>query len=81
MKNIQSLDNSSKEDQDNSGLSLKQMIGSVMASFLGVQSSEKRKRDFQRGNAKQFIIVGAGMTLVWYGAIYLVVSIILSFLA
>jgi K+-sensing histidine kinase KdpD len=51
---------------------------SVLASFFGVQSSEKRDRDFKRGNVKMFIIVGILMTVVWYGVIAAVVSVVLD---
>ena len=59
-------------------LTLFQMIGSVLASFFGVQSSKNRERDFKRGKASQFIIVGILMTVVWYGCIYLLVNIVLD---
>jgi hypothetical protein len=59
-------------------LTVLQIIGSILASFYGVQSSKNRKRDFQSGKAKQFIIAGVVMTAVWYLAIYLVVSIVLK---
>lgn len=65
-------------NNDDKGLTFWQMIGSVMASFIGVQSSEKRERDFKRGKAKQFIMVGILMTVVWYGAIYFVVNVLLA---
>ena len=53
-----------------------QMVGSVMASFYGVQNSKNRKRDFQHGKASHFIAVGILMTAVWYGAIALVVHFV-----
>ena len=59
-------------------LSFFQMVSSVMASFIGVQSSENRERDFSRGKASQFIKVGILMTIVWYGAIYFLVNTILE---
>ena len=55
-----------------------QMAGSVLASFFGVQSSKNRERDFKRGKASQFIMIGILMTVVWYGCIYLLVNIILD---
>lgn len=51
---------------------------SVLASFFGVQSAEKRDRDFKRGNVKMFIFVGILMTVVWYGVIAAVVSTVLE---
>ena len=58
-------------------LSMPQVFGSVLASFYGVQSSKNRKRDFQSGKAKHFIIAGIIMTGAWYFTIYLVVSLVL----
>jgi hypothetical protein len=54
-----------------------QMVHSVAASFFGVQSSENRERDFKRGNAKHFIAVAILMTVIWYGAIALLVHFVL----
>ena len=58
-------------------LSICNMAGSVLASFFGVQSSKNRERDFKRGKIKHFIMVGVLMTIVWYGAIYLIVGAII----
>jgi hypothetical protein len=55
-----------------------QMVGSILASFFGVQSSKNRTRDFTYGKARNFIMVGILMTVVWYGAIYGVVKLLLS---
>ena len=58
-------------------LSLPQVFGSILASFYGVQSSKNRKRDFQSGKAKHFIVAGIIMTVAWYFTIYLIVSLVL----
>lgn len=58
-------------------VSILQVVGSILASFYGVQSSKNRQRDFQSGKAKTFIAVGIVMTAVWYLAIYLVVTVVL----
>ena len=55
-----------------------QMVGSVLASFFGVQSAKNKERDFKRGKASQFIAVGILMTAIWYGAIYWLVNVILT---
>lgn len=55
-----------------------QMVGSILASFFGVQSHENRERDFTHGKAKYFILVGILMTIVWYGSIRLVVYLVLD---
>lgn len=54
-----------------------QMVGSILASFFGVQNSKNWKRDFQHGKARSFFLVGVLMTVVWYGAISLVVHFVL----
>lgn len=65
-------------ENDEKQLSFFQMAGSVLASFFGVQSSKNRNRDFKYGKARNFILVGIFMTIVWYGAIYGVVRLLLS---
>ena len=48
-------------------LSFLQVLGSVMSSFLGVQKNATRERDFKRGRARDFILVGVlliGVVLV-----------------
>lgn len=65
-------------DRDDKPVSLFQVVGSVLASFFGVQSSKNRARDFNRGKAHVFISVGIVMTIVWYGSIYLLVNVVLN---
>jgi hypothetical protein len=64
-------------DQAQPNPSFFQMVFSIMASFFGVQSSKRRERDFMSGKARQFFAVGLLMTVVWYGAIALVVKFVL----
>lgn len=54
-----------------------QEIGSVLASFFGVQSSKNRERDFTGGNAKRFVILGLLMTAAFVFAVMLVVKLVL----
>ncbi len=59
--------------------SLIDVLKSVLASFFGVQSDEKRKRDFQQGSPTQFIIVGLVLTVLFIvGMIFLVKFILAS---
>jgi hypothetical protein len=55
-----------------------QMVGSVLASFFGVQSAKNRERDFAHGKARTFILIGILMTIAWYGTISLVVHFVLK---
>jgi len=56
------------------------MFGSAFAAMIGVQSKEKRERDFAKGKASRFIIVGvvltAGFVLTMAGVVTLVLSLI-----
>ncbi|MEJ2116061.1 MAG: DUF2970 domain-containing protein [Gammaproteobacteria bacterium] len=58
--------------------SLIDVIKSVLASFFGVQSDEKRKRDFQHGSPAQFIIVGLVLTVLFIVGIIFLVKLILA---
>lgn len=69
---------SQDHDKPRESLTFLQMVGSILASFFGVQSSQNRDRDFALGKAKPFIMVGILMTAVWYGVIYLVVQLVLK---
>jgi len=70
--------NQPNDDENAKSPTFLQMVGSVMASFFGVQNDERRERDFKYGKYKHFIAVGILMTAVWYGAIYMVVSVVLA---
>lgn len=45
------------------GLSLMQVVGSVLAAFFGVQSRQNKVRDFTQGNPRHFIVAGILLTL------------------
>ena len=59
-------------------LGLLQVLASVLASFLGVQSNEKRERDFTQGRARDFIIVGLVLTLLFILLVWGVVKLVMS---
>ncbi len=59
-------------------LGLLQVIGSVLAAGLGVQSSRNRERDFQQGRAGIFIVAGLIFTALFIGGVYTVVSVVLA---
>lgn len=54
-----------------------QELGSVLASFFGVQSSKNRKRDFTAGSPRRFILLGIGFTLVFILTVIGVVRLVL----
>ena len=54
-----------------------QVISSVFAAGLGVQSSRNRERDFKQGRAGVFIAAGIVFTLLFIGAVFTVVQLVL----
>ena len=54
------------------------IVKSVFAAGLGVQSSKNRDRDFKQGNAKAFFIAGLVFTIIFIGSVYGVVQMVLA---
>ena len=65
-------------DEELPPLTLWQMIGSALSAAIGVQSSKNRERDFARGKASHFIIIGVGFTAIFVVLMALLVRFILS---
>lgn len=55
-----------------------QVITSVFAAALGVQSSRNRERDFKQGRAGVFIAAGIVFTLLFIGLVITVVHLVLE---
>lgn len=55
-----------------------QVVGSVFAAGLGVQSSKNRERDFKQGRAGVFIVAGLLFTAFFIGSVYTVVTVVLG---
>ncbi|MEZ5595508.1 MAG: DUF2970 domain-containing protein [Pseudomonadales bacterium] len=70
-------DETDKPD-DKPPLTFWQMLGSTVSAALGVQSSANRERDFSRGKASHFILMGIGFTVVFVLLVALVVKVVLS---
>lgn len=68
---------SNPDPDNNKPLSLREVVGSIMAALLGVQSSRNYARDFSRGTAGQYIVVGVIATILLVLLIYLAVKMIL----
>ena len=54
-----------------------QVLGSVLASFVGVQKNVTRERDFKRGRPRDFIFVGLLLTMVFVLAVWGVVQLVM----
>lgn len=63
---------------DDRPLSLREVVGSIMAALLGVQSSRNHERDFRRGSARQYIVVGLIATVIFVLVVYAAVRLILG---
>jgi hypothetical protein len=67
----------SRKDEDR--LSFMQLLQSVLAALLGVQSESARTRDFSKGRPLHFIIIGVAATvllvLIFAGIVRLVLSV------
>lgn len=59
-------------------LGLRELLGSLVAAAIGVQSQRNRERDFARGTASQFIVAGIVATLLFVllvcGAVRLILA-------
>ena len=77
------------EDHDNSAthpdnlevqenLTLAQMFGSALAAMVGVQTKEKRERDFAKGKASHFIIVGVVLTALFVLTMAGIVTLVMN---
>ncbi|TWC35617.1 DUF2970 family protein [Pseudomonas sp. SJZ079] len=64
---------------DDKPLTLWEMLQSVLAAALGVQSGKNRSRDFSRGKPSHFIILGLLFTLVFVLVLFAVVKLVLHF--
>lgn len=65
-----------QETKQNAGIG--QVVGSVLAAMIGVQSDKNRERDFEAGNPKSFIIGGVIFTLAFIATVVTVVNIVIS---
>jgi hypothetical protein len=53
-----------------------QVFKSVLAAFIGVQSEDNRKKDFEHGSLSTYIIAGIIFTVLFVVAIIVLVSTI-----
>ncbi len=65
-------------EQEKKSLNPMQVISSVFAAGLGVQSSKNRERDFNQGRAGVFIAAGVIFTLGFIGVMVVIVQLVLK---
>lgn len=65
------------QDPHDKPLGLRQMLQSVLAAMLGVQSAKNRARDFSRGRPAHFILLGVGFTAIFVLVILGLVELVL----
>ena len=59
-------------------LTFRQMLSSTLAAAVGVQSQDNRERDFSRGKASHFILMGVGFTVVFVIVMVMIVQLVLG---
>jgi hypothetical protein len=69
---------SQNTDISNKKSSMGQIIGSVFAAMMGVQSDKNREKDFAASNAKSYIIAGVIFTILFIVTIVTVVNVVVS---
>jgi hypothetical protein len=57
---------------------LLQVVNSVLAAAIGVQSQKNRERDFQHGSVKAYIAVGVVATILFVLTVYGIVKLVLA---
>ena len=64
--------------QEGRSPSLLSVLGSVLASMFGVQSSRKREEDFMHGKPSQYVIIGLLVTVLFVLTVWGVVSLVMK---
>ena len=72
-------DNQVKPYVDGEPLTLWQTTQSVLYAMLGVQKSKNARRDFSKGKASHFIIIGVAFGILFVLVVASFVNLILSF--
>jgi len=65
------------KDPQQAPLTLREMLQSVLAAALGVQSGKNRSRDFSRGKPSHFILLGVLFTTLFVIVLLVTVKLIL----
>jgi uncharacterized membrane protein YhdT len=62
----------------NKRLRLRELVSSVGAAFIGVQSERNRERDFSHGRPRDFIMMGVMFTLLFILLVWGVVQLVMK---
>lgn len=76
--NKESNQESMPKPAEKSSLNPLQVISSVFAAGLGVQSSKNRERDFKQGRFGVFVAAGIIFTLLFMGTLFTIVQLVLK---
>ena len=57
---------------------LREVLGAVFAAAIGIRSREDQERDFRRGSAAQYVVVGVIATLLFVAVVFGVVKFVLA---
>jgi hypothetical protein len=76
MSDKEQSDNPASQDKEK--LKPMQVVSSVFAAGLGVQSSKNRERDFKQGSFGVFIAAGIIFTLLFIGAVVGIVQLVVK---
>ena len=71
-------DHAQPVEKQDKALNPLQVVSSVLAAGLGVQSSKNRERDFKQGRFGIFIAAGIVFTLLFIGIVFTVVQLVLK---
>lgn len=63
--------------EDKNKLKFRQMLQSILAGALGVQSGKNRARDFSHGKPSHFILFGLSFTLIFILVILGIVKLVI----
>ncbi|MDX1693028.1 MAG: DUF2970 domain-containing protein [Ketobacteraceae bacterium] len=67
-----------EQEQEQEKISFLSMIQSVVAGIFGVQSDKNRQKDFRKGDASQFIVLGIVATLILMITMIMIVRSVLE---
>lgn len=55
-----------------------QVIQSVLAAFMGIQSKSNREHDFTKGSVINYIVVGIALTIIFILTLIFIIKLIIG---